>query len=92
MLETRDYVRSFKYERRAGMKWFDKWSIGNDHFWDKGFTFLENSNYRALLSFSICKSCLAQSYTVFATVGTEGLELSLTLGKYTLTIGIGARV
>jgi hypothetical protein len=74
------------------LKWFDKWSIGDDYFWDKGFTFLENSNYRSLLFLSICKSRLAQSYRVFATAGTEGLEMGLTLGKYTLAIGIGARV
>jgi len=77
------------------MKWIDKWSIGSDDgrlFWDKGFTLLENDMYRALFCLSVSKSHIAQCYTISVHAGSEGLELSVTVGKYNLTIGIGARV
>jgi hypothetical protein len=77
------------------MKWFDKWSIGADNgrsFWDKGFTFLENDMHRALLSCSVSKSRIAKCYTFFLHAGTEGLEFSVTVGKYNFTVGIGAKI
>jgi len=77
------------------MKWFDKWSIGSDDgrlFWDKGFTLLENDMYRALFCLSVSKSHVAEAYTILVSAGSEGLELSVSVGKYNVTIGIGARV
>jgi len=77
------------------VKWFDKWSIGSENgrsFWDKGFTLLENDMHRALFSFSVSKSHIAQCYTISVYAGSEGLELSVTVGKYNVTVGIGARV
>jgi len=77
------------------MKWFDKWSFESEDrrsFWDKGFTLLENDMYRALFFLSVSRSNIAQCYTMFMHAGSEGLELSVTVGKYNMTIGIGARV
>jgi len=77
------------------MKWFDSWNWVSNYksqFWDKGFCLLESSKHRSLFYVSLSRSSLAKCYTAMVTFGSEGFELGFTLGKYNLTIGIGARV
>ena len=75
------------------MSWLKTWkdvSNKNSFMWSVGFTLLRFSNGRCLLMAEASSSpSLPDNYGVLIHGGTVGLELSISLGTKTYSLGIG---
>jgi len=76
------------------MNWLQTWkdvSDKNSFLWNKGFRLLELKNGRSLFAGEASSTpSLPNHYTVLVQAGSNGLEISASLGTKTFSLGIGS--